>query len=124
MNVDITPLVRQEFMQLMDVTTVDQALRWVLRNSWRARKREQHVMLMVVDAAADTLRDGSEFYRLEYHPEASQASVLRGRMVTAAANRDQLTVDALVQVWAQWDRSLRRDVLVELVGTLIGGRLT
>ncbi|WP_454113352.1 hypothetical protein [Microbacterium maritypicum] len=121
---DITPLARLEFTQLLDVKTQDQAIRWVLRNSARSRKREQHVMLLVVDAAADTVRDGSTFYRLEYAPEATEASVLCGRLVTAAANGDQSTVEALVQVWAQMEQDARREVLVELVGTLIGSRLT
>ena len=121
---DIAPLARLEFTQLLDVQTQDQAIRWALRNSRRARRREQHVMHLVVDAAADKVRDGSTFYRLEYAPDAAETSVLCGRLVTAAANGDEATVAALVQVWAQLDETPRRETLVELIGMLIGGRIT
>lgn len=119
---EITPLARCEFVQLLDVQTTDQALRWALRNTRRSRKRELHVLLLLVEAVAELLTPERPL-TLNEKDTISAEELLIGRLVVAHANEDWLTVDALSHHWAELADRERLMVLALLVGDLIGHRL-
>lgn len=112
----ITPLARIEFEALLDVQTDVQALKWAVKNSRKARKRECHIVLLMVDAASDRLPLGN--------PEnPTEAERHAARMIRAGAADDNETLDTLVQDWADLPDTGRAEVLVALLASLIGHRL-
>lgn len=117
---EATPLARVEFESLLDIRTTTQALRWALRNGKRARKREQHVLLLLVEEVAD-LTPRERLVGLTTDPDADDAFVLAGRLVVAWAEREP--VSPLVDEWVAFEVRDRVRVLALLLGDLIGSRL-
>ncbi|WP_223626681.1 hypothetical protein [Microbacterium sp. EST19A] len=115
---DITPLAHLEYQRLAPLTSLGGVQAWAHRNAARTRKREQHVVILLAAGAASTVLDGSTFYRLELPADTSTPATLSGRLITAMANNDHPTVEALVQVWTNEPQHVREAVLVELATTI------